>query len=89
MSPAQVALAYLLRKPSVTSVVLGARTETQLRDNLAAAALTLSDDEMAALDKVSAPALIYPHWHQAANASERLSEADLALLRPYLDDEAR
>jgi len=84
-SPAQVALAWLLGRPAVTSLVIGARTEEQLRDNLGAAALTLAADEREALDKVSAPDLIYPHWHQAATAADRLSAADLALLRQHID----
>ncbi|WP_258535048.1 aldo/keto reductase [Streptomyces sp. PT12] len=84
VTPAQVALAYLLRKPGVTSVVIGARRDDQLGDNLAAADLVLSDTEMADLDEISAPELIYPHWHQLRLASERLSEADLALLASHL-----
>jgi len=84
-SPAQVALAWLLGRPAVTSLIIGARTDEQLIDNLGAAALELADDERAALDKVSAPDLIYPHWHQLATASDRLSPADLALLGPFLD----
>jgi aryl-alcohol dehydrogenase-like predicted oxidoreductase len=83
-TPAQVALAWLLRRPGVTSLVIGARTAEQLEDNLVAADLRLSDEEQSALDKVSAPPLVYPFWHQAKTASDRLSEADLALLRPYV-----
>ena len=84
MSAAQVALAYTLGKPAVTSVVIGARTDEQLADNLAAASLVLSDDERAQLDQVSAPPLIYPYWHQAKTARDRLSPADLTLLGPHL-----
>jgi aryl-alcohol dehydrogenase-like predicted oxidoreductase len=84
VSPAQVALAYLLGRPGVTSVVIGARTETQLADNLAAVNLTLTTEERQRLDQVSAPALLYPYWHQAHNAKERLSPADLTLLGPYI-----
>jgi aryl-alcohol dehydrogenase-like predicted oxidoreductase len=84
VSAAQVALAYLLGKPAVTSLVIGARTSEQLADNLAAAELKLSDEERARLDEVSAPTLLYPYWHQAKGARDRLSSADLALLRPYL-----
>jgi aryl-alcohol dehydrogenase-like predicted oxidoreductase len=84
-SPAQVALAWLLQRPSVASVIIGARTSEQLADNLGAAELTLSDDEVARLDAVSRLDLIYPHWHQAASASERLGPADLSLLGPYLE----
>jgi aryl-alcohol dehydrogenase-like predicted oxidoreductase len=83
-SPAQVALAWLLGRPAVTSLVIGARTDEQLRDNLGAAALSLTADDRAALDKVSAPALVYPHWHQLNTAADRLSTADLALLGQHL-----
>jgi aryl-alcohol dehydrogenase-like predicted oxidoreductase len=79
VSAAQVALAYLLAKPGVTTVVVGARREEQLIDNLKSADLKLSEDEVDALDEVSAPELIYPHWHQSRNASDRFSQADLAL----------
>jgi aryl-alcohol dehydrogenase-like predicted oxidoreductase len=84
VSAAQVALAYTLGKPAVTSLVVGARTTEQLADNLAAASLSLSGAEREQLDKVSAPPLIYPYWHQAKTASDRLSPADLTLLGPYL-----
>jgi aryl-alcohol dehydrogenase-like predicted oxidoreductase len=87
VSPAQVALAWLLGRPAVTSVIIGARTDEQLRDNLGAAELALAADERAALDKVSAPALVYPHWHQLATASDRLGPADLALLGQHLRSE--
>jgi aryl-alcohol dehydrogenase-like predicted oxidoreductase len=83
-SPAQVALAWLLGRPAVTSLVIGARTDDQLRDNLGAASLALTADERAALDKVSAPDLVYPHWHQLATSSDRLGPADLALLGQHL-----
>jgi aryl-alcohol dehydrogenase-like predicted oxidoreductase len=84
VSAAQVALAYLLGKPAVTSLVIGARTGRQLDDNLAAADLKLSGEERARLDQASAPPLLYPYWHQAKGARDRLSPADLALLGPYL-----
>lgn len=84
VSAAQVALAWLLGRPGVTSLVVGARTDEQLADNLAAADLVLTDDERARLDAVSAVPLRYPHWHQAATAKDRLSAADLSLLGPHL-----
>jgi aryl-alcohol dehydrogenase-like predicted oxidoreductase len=84
VSAAQVALAYLLGKPGVTSLVVGARTTAQLTDNLAAADLVLTAEERDQLDKASAPPLIYPYWHQAKTASDRLSPADLTLLGPHL-----
>lgn len=61
-SVAQVALAYLLAKPHVTSVIIGAKTDAQLADNLGATKLQLSADELAALDKVSALPSEYPGW---------------------------
>jgi aryl-alcohol dehydrogenase-like predicted oxidoreductase len=84
VSAAQVALAWLLAKPAVTSLVIGARTSEQLADNLAAAELKLTGAELARLDKVSAPPLLYPYWHQAKTARDRLSPADLTLLGPHL-----
>jgi aryl-alcohol dehydrogenase-like predicted oxidoreductase len=84
VSPAQIALAYLLRRPGITSLVIGARTEEQLSDNLTAANVTLSTEELGRLEAASQPRLPYPYWHQAKTAKERLSAADLALLRPYI-----
>lgn len=84
VSAARIALAYTLAKPGVTSLVIGARTAEQLADNLAAADLTLDDDERDRLDRVSAMPLNYPYWHQAATASDRLSPADLSLLGPHV-----
>ncbi|MBV8141432.1 MAG: aldo/keto reductase [Verrucomicrobia bacterium] len=84
VSAAQAALAYTLGRPGITSLVIGARSETQLADNLAAANLTLSPEERSRLDSASLPRLLYPYWHQAKTAKERLSAADLSLLGPYL-----
>jgi aryl-alcohol dehydrogenase-like predicted oxidoreductase len=84
VSAAQVAIAWLLGRPGVASVVVGARTDEQLADNLKAAELTLADDESARLDEVSAPPLLYPYWHQAKTAADRLGPADLTLLGPHL-----
>ena len=61
-SVAQVALAYLLAKPAVTSVIIGARTDAQLADNLGAARLALPPEDLAALDEVSALPREYPAW---------------------------
>ena len=85
VSAAQVALAWLLARPGISSLVVGARTDEQLADNLAAATLELSAEETARLDALSAPPLIYPHWHQAKTAADRLGPADRAWLAPHLD----
>ena len=60
-TPSQVALAWLLRKPQVTSIIFGARTPAQLEDNLAAAALALPDSAMASLEQASAIEHGYPY----------------------------
>ncbi|HEU5483959.1 MAG TPA: aldo/keto reductase [Microlunatus sp.] len=84
VSAAQVALAYTLAKPAVTSVIIGARSEDQLRDNLAAASLRLSTEEVDRLDSVSQVPLLYPYWHQANTQPGRFSAGDLSLLGRHL-----
>jgi aryl-alcohol dehydrogenase-like predicted oxidoreductase len=84
VSAAQVALAWLIGRPGVTSLIIGGRHEAHFKDNLAAAELKLTAGERARLDNVSQPTLLYPYWHQAWTAADRLSPADLALLAPYL-----
>ena len=84
VSAAQIALAWLLGRPAISTLIVGARNEAQLKDNLAAAELKLTGDERARLDKVSQPVLLYPYWHQAQTAAGRLSPEDLSLLAPYL-----
>ncbi|MDU0349627.1 aldo/keto reductase [Actinomyces sp. MRS3W] len=82
-APSQVALAYTLTKPGVTSLVVGARTEEQLTQNLGAAELTLTREELDRLDAISDTGLPYPFWHHL-NAADRLSPADLTLLGRHL-----
>ncbi len=84
ISAAQVALAWLLGRSAVTSIVMGARNEIQLADNLKAASLKLTPDERTRLDEVSAPPILYPYWHQLQAAPDRLGPADLSLLGPHL-----
>jgi aryl-alcohol dehydrogenase-like predicted oxidoreductase len=84
VSAAQVALAWLLGRPGVCSVIVGARTDEQLADNLGAASLELPAEERARLDEVSAPPLLFPHWHQAKTASDRLGAPERSLLDPHL-----
>ena len=63
-SVAQVALNWLLQRPTVSTVIIGARNEEQLRQNLAAAGWSLSPAQIAALDSASEVKPIYPYWHQ-------------------------
>lgn len=71
VSPAQVALNWAINKPRVDTVLIGARNEEQLRDNLAAAAWRLTAEEMARLDEASALPEPYPYWHQHKFGAER------------------
>jgi aryl-alcohol dehydrogenase-like predicted oxidoreductase len=71
VSVARVALAYVLAKPFVTTVIIGAKTAEQLDDNLEAANLGLSPEELAKLDEVSALPAEYPGWMLARQGAER------------------
>lgn len=63
-SAPQVAINWLLQRPSVATVIIGARNETQLRDNLGAVGWTLTAEQTARLDAASTVTLPYPYWHQ-------------------------
>ena len=65
-------------------MIVGARTEQQLLDNLAAAELSLSVEEIERLDTVSQVPLLYPYWHQANTQPARFSPADLSLIGRHL-----
>jgi len=60
----QIALNWLLQRPTVSTVIMGARNEEQLRQNLAAAAWNLNAEQVAKLDAASQTATPYPYWHQ-------------------------
>jgi aryl-alcohol dehydrogenase-like predicted oxidoreductase len=64
----QIALNWLLQRPTVASVIIGARNEDQLRDNLGAAGWNLTADQIAKLDAASTTTLAYPYWHQRVTA---------------------
>jgi aryl-alcohol dehydrogenase-like predicted oxidoreductase len=72
VNQAQVSLAWLAAKPAVTSVILGARTTDQLADNLLAASVELTPDELQHLDEVSAPVVSdYPYGQAAVEQRHR------------------
>jgi aryl-alcohol dehydrogenase-like predicted oxidoreductase len=75
-SPARVSLAWLLARPVVTSVIIGAKRIDQLQDNLAAIELTLAIDELKQLDQVSALPPEYPGWVLPFQGADRLGPAD-------------
>jgi len=60
----QVALNWLLQRPTVSTIVIGARNEQQLKDNLGALGWNLTPDQVKKLDQASAVAMPYPYWHQ-------------------------
>ena len=71
VSVAQVALGWLLSKPYVSAIIIGVKSEEQLRDNLAVTELVLSDAELAELDRVSALPPEYPGWMFDRQGGER------------------
>ncbi|MDI1226093.1 MAG: aldo/keto reductase [bacterium] len=64
---AQVALNWLLQRPGISNIVMGARNEEQLKQNLAAVGWNLSREQVELLDKASAKTPVYPYWHQMGN----------------------
>ena len=85
VSGAQVSLAWLLQRPLVATVIIGGRNLAQFEDNLKAVDLKLTQDDIARLDKVSQPPLLYPYWHQNFTATDRMGPADLSLHGAYLE----
>src|ERR1700733_7843333 len=81
-SPARIFLAWLLAKPVVTSIIIGAKRLDQLQDNLAAVELTLTQDELKRLDEASVLPPEYPGWMLPFQGADRLEPVDrLALIR--------
>jgi aryl-alcohol dehydrogenase-like predicted oxidoreductase len=66
----QIALNWLLHRPTVSSIILGARNEEQLQQNLASVGWNLTAAQIATLDNASAVTPVYPYWHQR-NFAER------------------
>jgi aryl-alcohol dehydrogenase-like predicted oxidoreductase len=75
-SPARLSIAWLLAKPVVTSVIIGAKRLDQLQDNLAAAELILTQDELTQLDEVSVLPPEYPGWVLPFQGADRLEPVD-------------
>jgi aryl-alcohol dehydrogenase-like predicted oxidoreductase len=74
-SPAQVALAWLLARPGVSSILIGASKLEQLEDNLGASDVRLTTDDLSTLDEASKPRLPYPQWFTPMVADRRAHEA--------------
>jgi aryl-alcohol dehydrogenase-like predicted oxidoreductase len=71
-SVSQIALNWLTQRPTIASVIVGARNEEQLRQNLTAVDWQLTPAQIAKLDAASATTLAYPYWHQRQAALERV-----------------
>jgi aryl-alcohol dehydrogenase-like predicted oxidoreductase len=80
---AQVALAWVKDRPGVGPVVLGARDERQLRENLAAESMALSAAQHDRIEAVARPAPLYPHWHRAMYAAERVTPGEAEHIRKH------
>jgi aryl-alcohol dehydrogenase-like predicted oxidoreductase len=81
-SISQIAINWLLQRPTVSSVILGARNEEQLRQNLDAANWNLLPAHVEKLDRVSQRAQTYPYWHQSLFAERNPQPV------PYYKDSA-
>lgn len=67
----QIALNWLLQRPTVSTIIIGARNEEQLRQNIGAVGWNLTPEQVAKLDAASDVTPIYPYWHQRGNFTER------------------
>ena len=84
VSAAQVTLAWLATRPGVSSLIVGARNEVQLKDSLASESLKLTAEDISAIDDAGRPNQPYPYWHQCWSAGDRLGSADLTMQRAFL-----
>ncbi|GAB3642411.1 aldo/keto reductase [Spirosoma arcticum] len=78
VSVARIALAWVLAKPAVTSVIIGAKNTDQLMDNIKAADLSLTTEQLDALDQVSAMPKPYPQWMIERQGGDRLGPSNFA-----------
>jgi aryl-alcohol dehydrogenase-like predicted oxidoreductase len=67
----QVALNWVLQRPTVSTIIVGARDEKQLKENFGAAEFKLTPEQVKRLDEVSAIPLAYPYWHQRRTSLDR------------------
>ncbi len=79
----QVALAWVKDRPGVGPIVVGARSESQLRENLAAALIKLTPEQHESIEAVARPFPIYPYWHRAKFAMERATPSESGYLQHY------
>lgn len=79
----QIALAWVRERPNVGPIVIAARNEEQLRENIDSYDIALSADEEAKIESVARPAPFYPLWHRAMNSASKGSPSEMAYLAGY------
>jgi aryl-alcohol dehydrogenase-like predicted oxidoreductase len=84
VSAAQVAIAWLLTRATVSSIVIGGRSLEQIENNIKASEVVLTEAELQRLNEVSKLPLLYPYWHQANFAKNRMSAGDRVLLQEHI-----
>ncbi|MCM2973088.1 aldo/keto reductase [Larsenimonas suaedae] len=84
-SIARVCLSWLKDRPGVTALIIGARSDAHLKDDLAAVELELDDSETERLDRLTQQAPQYPYWHRVVSGMDRIDPAE----RPFLDEHER
>lgn len=82
VSVARVCLAWLKNRPGITSLIIGARTENHLRDNLAAVDLQLTDEQTSRIEAVTRRQPLYPYWHRFTAGIDRFDPAE----QPFLNE---
>ena len=85
VSVAQVCLAWLKDRPGITSLIVGARSEAQLHDNLAAMTLALTAEESARIEAATRREPLYPYWHRIVAGMDRLDPAE----QPFLAEQRK
>jgi aryl-alcohol dehydrogenase-like predicted oxidoreductase len=83
ISVPQVTLAWIRQRPGVDTIVVGARNEAQLKENLGAAEVTLTAEQMARIEEAGRPAPVYPFWHRALWGLDRPTPAEKTYLEGY------
>lgn len=79
----QIAYAWVRDRPNVGPIVIAARNEQQLKENIASFEVQLTESEQAGIESVARPAPIYPHWHRAMNSLELGSPSEIPYLKGY------
>ncbi|MCF8994182.1 aldo/keto reductase, partial [Pseudomonas carnis] len=83
VSVARTCLAWLKDRPGITSLIIGARTEAHLRDNLAATELKLTEEQSARIEAVTRRQPLYPYWHRFTAGIDRFDPAEQPFLAEH------